>query len=39
MIIAKKGQKITDFQCFHERYWKMFWGENVRMGVGERREN
>jgi len=26
MIITKKGQKIIDFKCFHDRCWREFWG-------------
>jgi len=33
MFITKKGEKIIEFECFHEGCWRDFWEESVERGI------
>ena len=33
MIITKKGEKITDFKCFHFQCWKKFFNDSVKLAI------
>lgn len=35
MMITKRGQRITAFECFHYECWREFWEESVRLKMEE----
>lgn len=35
MLIAKKDNKIFEFECFHYSCWKSFFAEAIRIKVNE----
>jgi len=38
MIISKKGEKTTDFKCFHFKCWEKFFNDSVLMKIKEMEE-